>query len=218
MQSIARMHKLAENDLPLLQKAREYDDAAKVRALEMYPFFRPISSAQDTEVIMNGQKVLMLGSNSYLGPDQSPQNQRSHQASGGQVWQRLRRVALPERAPWIFTRNWRRRWPGWSAKRRFCSTAPDSRSTPELSACWWAGTNISWETRATTPASWMDASFHRGSYCGLPITTCRRWSSGCKKSIPKPASSSWWTVFSAWKATSFGCRSCAGWPNNTGRR
>ena len=72
MQSIARMHKLAENDLPLLQKAREYDDAAKVRALEMYPFFRPISSAQDTEVIMNGQKVLMLGSNSYLGLTNHP--------------------------------------------------------------------------------------------------------------------------------------------------
>src|SRR5690606_26181025 len=33
----------------------------------IYPFFRPISSSQDTEVIINGKKVLMFGSNSYLG-------------------------------------------------------------------------------------------------------------------------------------------------------
>ena len=33
----------------------------------VYPYFREIDSAQDTEVIMDGKKVLMFGSNSYLG-------------------------------------------------------------------------------------------------------------------------------------------------------
>lgn len=33
----------------------------------VYPYFREIVSAQDTEVIMEGRKVLMFGSNSYLG-------------------------------------------------------------------------------------------------------------------------------------------------------
>lgn len=33
----------------------------------LYPFFRMIESDQDTTVTMNGRKVLMFGSNSYLG-------------------------------------------------------------------------------------------------------------------------------------------------------
>ena len=33
----------------------------------VYPYFREIDSAQDTEVLMDGKKVLMFGSNSYLG-------------------------------------------------------------------------------------------------------------------------------------------------------
>ena len=38
----------------------------------MYPYFRAISSEQDTEVIMNGKKVLMFGSNSYMGLTNHP--------------------------------------------------------------------------------------------------------------------------------------------------
>ncbi|MBC8313321.1 MAG: pyridoxal phosphate-dependent aminotransferase family protein [Candidatus Cloacimonetes bacterium] len=37
-----------------------------------YPYFRVISSEQDTEVIVNGKKTLMLGSNSYLGLTNHP--------------------------------------------------------------------------------------------------------------------------------------------------
>ena len=33
----------------------------------VYPYFREIDSAQDTEVMMDGKKVLMFGSNSYMG-------------------------------------------------------------------------------------------------------------------------------------------------------
>lgn len=38
----------------------------------IYPYFRPISSEQDCEVIINGRKVLMYGSNSYLGLTNHP--------------------------------------------------------------------------------------------------------------------------------------------------
>ncbi|SFE02002.1 serine palmitoyltransferase [Chitinophaga sp. CF118] len=38
----------------------------------IYPYFRPISSCQDTEVMINGKKVLMFGSNSYLGLTSHP--------------------------------------------------------------------------------------------------------------------------------------------------
>ena len=35
--------------------------------LGVYPYFREIDSHQDTEVVMSGKKVLMFGSNSYMG-------------------------------------------------------------------------------------------------------------------------------------------------------
>lgn len=38
----------------------------------IYPYFRPISSSQDTEVYIDGKKVLMFGSNSYLGLTNHP--------------------------------------------------------------------------------------------------------------------------------------------------
>jgi 8-amino-7-oxononanoate synthase len=38
----------------------------------LYSFFREIESDQDTEVIINGKKVLMFGSNSYLGLTNHP--------------------------------------------------------------------------------------------------------------------------------------------------
>ena len=33
----------------------------------VYPYFRTIDSHQDTEVMMDGRKVLMFGSNAYMG-------------------------------------------------------------------------------------------------------------------------------------------------------
>jgi len=44
-----------------------YDVPAKVQAMGVYPYFRAIESEQDTVVKINGQDILMFGSNSYLG-------------------------------------------------------------------------------------------------------------------------------------------------------
>ena len=51
----------------LKQKMKAYDRPQKVAAAGLYPFFRIIESEQDTEVTINGEQVLMFGSNSYLG-------------------------------------------------------------------------------------------------------------------------------------------------------
>lgn len=56
----------------LLDKAREYREADQARALGLYPYFRTISSAQDSHVVIGGRKLLMLGSNSYLGLTNHP--------------------------------------------------------------------------------------------------------------------------------------------------
>ena len=46
--------------------------ATTAKAMGIYPYFRSIESEQDTEVIIGGKKVLMFGSNSYLGLTNHP--------------------------------------------------------------------------------------------------------------------------------------------------
>ena len=51
----------------LENKLARYDEPQKAKAAGIYPYFRAISSEQDTEVIMNGKRILMFGSNCYSG-------------------------------------------------------------------------------------------------------------------------------------------------------
>ena len=59
---------------PLQQKLAQYTYPQEMRALGIYPYFTPICSEQDTEVFITGRKdkVLMFGSNSYLGLTNDP--------------------------------------------------------------------------------------------------------------------------------------------------
>ena len=56
----------------LQEKLSRYDAPQRAMAAGIYPYFRPISSEQNTEVLMNGRKVLMFGSNSYMGLTNHP--------------------------------------------------------------------------------------------------------------------------------------------------
>ncbi len=56
----------------LKDKLSKYDAPQKVMEAGIYPYFREIESEQDTEVIIRGKKVLMFGSNSYLGLTNHP--------------------------------------------------------------------------------------------------------------------------------------------------
>lgn len=58
-----------------------YQEPQKARALGVYPYFRTIESEQDTEVIINGKKVLMFGSNSYLGLTNHPKLKEASKAA-----------------------------------------------------------------------------------------------------------------------------------------
>ena len=51
----------------LQEKFSKYRQPQEYMAMGVYPYFREIDSAQDTEVMMDGKKVLMFGSNSYMG-------------------------------------------------------------------------------------------------------------------------------------------------------
>jgi len=59
-------------DLTLFEKVKSFKDAEQIRASGLYPYFSTITSAQDTEVTIEDKKVLMLGSNSYLGLTNHP--------------------------------------------------------------------------------------------------------------------------------------------------
>ena len=56
----------------LFEKCDRFTKADELRAVGLYPYFRTIESAQDTEVMINGKKMLMLGSNSYMGLTNDP--------------------------------------------------------------------------------------------------------------------------------------------------
>jgi 8-amino-7-oxononanoate synthase len=57
----------------VFQKCDEYQLAREVRAAGVYPYYRTISSAQDPVVTIDGQKIIMLGSNNYLGLTNHPE-------------------------------------------------------------------------------------------------------------------------------------------------
>lgn len=56
----------------LKEKLFKYDAPQRAKAAGIYPYFRVIESDQDTEVTINGKRVLMFGSNAYLGLTNHP--------------------------------------------------------------------------------------------------------------------------------------------------
>lgn len=54
------------------KRMQRYDLAQRIKEKGVYPYFREIESEQDTEVMINGRRVLMFGSNSYLGLTNHP--------------------------------------------------------------------------------------------------------------------------------------------------
>lgn len=56
----------------LFNKCRKYTTAREVMAAGMYPYFQVVESEQSPEVIVQGRRMIMLGSNNYLGLTNHP--------------------------------------------------------------------------------------------------------------------------------------------------
>ncbi len=56
----------------LLEKCRKFEAAKQVLASGCYPYFHRVESGQDPEVIIEGKKMIMVGSNNYLGLTSHP--------------------------------------------------------------------------------------------------------------------------------------------------
>ena len=56
----------------LFEKCDQYTLANEYKSMGLFPYFRPLDSRQDTEVVMEGRRRIMLGSNNYLGLTVNP--------------------------------------------------------------------------------------------------------------------------------------------------
>ena len=56
----------------LFDKCFRFEDAERICQAGVYSFFRVVDSAQDPEVVIGGRRMIMLGSNNYLGLTNDP--------------------------------------------------------------------------------------------------------------------------------------------------
>lgn len=58
--------------MKLLQKCRNFTEAASAREQGWYPYFKVVESEQGPEATVDGKRMIMLGSNNYLGLTDHP--------------------------------------------------------------------------------------------------------------------------------------------------
>jgi len=58
--------------MDVFDKCYRFTYAKQVMAAGLYPYFQPIRSAQDPEVVVDGRRMIMVGSNNYLGLTSHP--------------------------------------------------------------------------------------------------------------------------------------------------
>jgi 8-amino-7-oxononanoate synthase len=63
----------AANLPDVFEKCRKFTTAKEIMASGLYPYFHVVESEQSPEVIVEGRKMTMLGSNNYLGLTSHPQ-------------------------------------------------------------------------------------------------------------------------------------------------
>ena len=58
--------------MDIFDKAYNYTAAREMQALGLYPYFLPLEDTEGTEVVIDGRRILMIGSNNYLGLTTDP--------------------------------------------------------------------------------------------------------------------------------------------------
>ena len=53
--------------MDIFKKCYDYTDVAEAKATGLYPYFHALETPQDTEVTMDGKRIIMIGSNNYMG-------------------------------------------------------------------------------------------------------------------------------------------------------
>jgi 8-amino-7-oxononanoate synthase len=60
------------NSQDLFSKCYRFEDAKKLQAMGLYPYFRPITASTGNNVVTGGKRQVMIGSNNYLGLTHDP--------------------------------------------------------------------------------------------------------------------------------------------------
>ena len=68
----ARLRVVGASTSDVFEKCRQFTTAKEVMAAGLYPYFHVVESEQNPEVIVEGKKMIMLGSNNYLGLTSHP--------------------------------------------------------------------------------------------------------------------------------------------------
>jgi len=63
--------------MDIFEKCYSYTDYKEVLAAGLYPYFHALETGQDTEVVIEGIKTVMVGSNNYLGLTSDPRLKRA---------------------------------------------------------------------------------------------------------------------------------------------
>lgn len=58
--------------MDIFDKAYSWKEADQMKELGLYPYFLPLEDTEGTEVVIEGRKILMIGSNNYLGLTTDP--------------------------------------------------------------------------------------------------------------------------------------------------
>ncbi|HKZ55338.1 MAG TPA: pyridoxal phosphate-dependent aminotransferase family protein [Anaerolineales bacterium] len=58
--------------MDIYEKCREFTTAREMQAAGLYPYFLPLEDTEGSEVIIEGRRILMIGSNNYLGLTTDP--------------------------------------------------------------------------------------------------------------------------------------------------
>lgn len=58
--------------MDLFKKCYDYTIVDDLKKAELYPYFHSATTGQDTEMVMEGHKIIMIGSNNYLGLTSDP--------------------------------------------------------------------------------------------------------------------------------------------------
>lgn len=63
--------------MDIFEKCFKWTEARDARASGIYPYFHALHTAQDTEVVMDGRRIIMIGSNNYMGLTNDPRTKKA---------------------------------------------------------------------------------------------------------------------------------------------
>ncbi|HYW10151.1 MAG TPA: aminotransferase class I/II-fold pyridoxal phosphate-dependent enzyme [Longimicrobium sp.] len=69
---MATVEKTARRTADIFDKCGRYTAAREMMGRGLYPYFQPIEASDDTEVVIRGERKIMVGSNNYLGLTHHP--------------------------------------------------------------------------------------------------------------------------------------------------